>query len=270
MSERSTYTAALSDQWDALARLVTGLDETGWRTPTALPGWTVFDVLAHVVGTESLLLGEPTPQPETDLSTLPHVHNEIGVLNEAWIGALRPLTGEQLLAKFIETTDRRRAMLTGMTDEQWEAPAPSPIGVVPYARFMRVRLFDCWMHELDIADALGVTVDEYGPRADIALAELTETLGRAVVKGARAPDGSRITFALTGPETRLLHLRVDGRASLVEELDAPAAVTVELPHGLFARLRGGRTTAAEHSGDIAFTGDRDLGARLAENLRFTI
>ncbi len=270
MTERDTYTTALSDQWDALARLVTGLDETRWRTPTALPGWTVFDVLAHVIGVESMLLGEPTPQPDADLSALEHVRNEIGALNEAWVAALRPLTGEQLLARFTEITDRRRAMLTGMTDEQWETPGPSPVGTVPYARFMRVRLFDCWMHELDIADALGVAVDEGGPRAEIAFAEITATLGRAVVKGAQAPDGSRITFALTGPAARQLHLQVDGRANLVDELDAPAAVTVELPCGLFARLRGGRTTAAEHSGEITITGDRDLSNRLADTLRYTI
>ncbi|MGF6883856.1 uncharacterized protein (TIGR03083 family) [Nocardia sp. GAS34] len=270
MTERSTYTTALSDQWDALARLVTGLDEKRWRTPTALPGWTVFDVLAHVVGTESMLLGEPTPKHDGDLSALEYVHNEIGALNEAWVAALRPLTGEQLLAKFTEITDRRRAMLTGMTDEQWETPSPSPVGTVPYSRFMRVRLFDCWMHELDIADALGVRVDEGGPRAEIAFAELTGGLGRAVVKGAQAPDGSRITFALTGPAGRALHLQVDGRANLVDEFDGPATVTVEMPCGLFARLRGGRTTVAEHSAEITVAGDRDLGNRLADTLRFTI
>jgi uncharacterized protein (TIGR03083 family) len=270
MTERATFTTALSDQWDALSRLVAGLDENQWRTATALPGWTVFDVIAHIVGIESMLLGEPTPRHEADLSALPHVHNEIGALNEAWVADLRPLSGERLAAKFTEITDRRRKALVAMTDEQWTEPGPTPVGIAPYSRFMQIRLFDCWMHELDIADALGIALDEGGPRAEIAFAELTPTVGRAVVKGAQAPDGSRITVALTGPAARRLHLQVDGRANLVDELDGPATVTVELPSGLFARLRAGRTTAAAHSDEIAVTGDQELGNRLVENLRFTI
>ena len=270
MTDRDTLTTALSQEWDSLTQLVTGLDENQWRTPSPLPGWTVFDVLAHLVGIESILLGEPNPAADATITDAAHVHNEIGALNEAWIDSLRPLSGEQLLAKFTEVTDRRRKALAELTDEQWNNPSQSPVGVVPYGRFMQVRLFDCWMHELDIADALGAMVEEGGPRAEIAFAELTGTLGRAVVKGAHAPDGSRITFALTGPVTRELHLVVDGRANQVDELDGPATVRVELPSGLFARLRAGRTTAAEHSDEITITGDAELGRRVADTLRFTI
>ncbi|WP_216901370.1 maleylpyruvate isomerase family mycothiol-dependent enzyme [Nocardia alni] len=270
MTDRAALTAALSDQWDALDRLVAGLDESRWRTSSPLPGWTVFDVLAHVVGTERILLGEPIPQADAEVSELPHVHNPTGAMNEAWVASLRPLSGEQLLAAFREVTDRRRKALAAFTDEKWERPGPSPIGEVSYGRFMRIRQFDCWMHELDIADALGVAVEEGGPRAEFAFGELTPTLGRAAVKGAQAPDGSRIEFELTGPEARRVRLAVDGRAALVDDFDAPATVHIAMPSGLFARLRGGRTTAAEHSGEITLGGDRELGRRLVDNLRFTM
>ncbi|WP_280268290.1 maleylpyruvate isomerase family mycothiol-dependent enzyme [Nocardia wallacei] len=268
--DRATLTKALSDQWDELARLTGELDETGWRTPTRLPGWTVFDVIAHVIGTESMLLGEPTPQVDADVRAFAHVRNEIGALNEMEIEARRGLSGAELLAQFREVTDRRRKALAAMSDDEWLAPTESPVGLVPYARFMQVRLFDCWMHELDIADGLGVTVDEGGPRAEIAFAEITPTIGRAVVKQAQAPDGSRLTIALTGPVARHLHIVVDGRAALVDALDGPATVTLELPSGLFARLRGGRTTADAHTGEFTVTGDTELGDRLVRNLAFTI
>ncbi|MFF3569370.1 maleylpyruvate isomerase family mycothiol-dependent enzyme [Nocardia jiangxiensis] len=270
MTDRNALTTALSQEWDSLTSLVADLDENHWRTPSPLPGWTVFDVLAHLVGIESILLGEPNPTAAAVITDAPHVHNEIGALNEAWIDSLRPLSGQQLLAKFTEVTDRRRKALAELTDEQWNNPSQSPVGVVRYGRFMQVRLFDCWMHELDIADALGVAVPEDGPRAEIAFDELTPTLGRAVVKGAHAPDGSRISVVLTGPVTRELHLVVEGRANQVDELDGPATVRIELPSGLFARLRAGRTTAAEHSDEITITGDTDLGRRVVDTLRFTI
>ncbi|MGV9667513.1 maleylpyruvate isomerase family mycothiol-dependent enzyme [Nocardia niigatensis] len=266
--DRAEITALLSDQWDALTRLVDGLDENRWRTASPLPGWTVFDVLAHVVGTESILLGEPTP----DLAVAgEHIRNDIGALNEKWIESLRPLAGSQLLERFLDVTGRRLKALEQTTPEAWAEPVPTPVGMAPYARFMRIRLFDCWMHEHDIADALGVAVDEGGSRGAAAFPELLTALGKAAVKGAGAPDGSRITVELTGPLPQTLHLAVDGgRAGLVETLDAPAGLVVAMGSGLFARLRGGRTTADAHAGEITLTGDTDLGNRLVRSLAFTI
>ncbi|MFJ1460141.1 maleylpyruvate isomerase family mycothiol-dependent enzyme [Nocardia sp. N2S4-5] len=263
-------TAALSEQWDALAQLVAELDEKAWRTPTALPGWTVFDVIAHVIGIESMLLGLPAPRLDTDVRGFEHVRNEIGALNEVAIESRRGRSGAELLGEFREVTDRRRKALAETSADAWAALTESPVGTVPYGRFMRVRLFDCWMHEQDIADALGVTVDEGGPRAEFAFAELIPTIGRAVVKKAQAPDGAQLTIALTGPVTRQLHIVVDGRAELVDALDGPATVTIELSSGLFARLRGGRTDADAHLDEFTIVGDKELGDRLIRNLAFTI
>lgn len=273
--DRAELTARLSEQWDAIAALVADLDEKAWRTPSSLPGWTVFDVVAHVVGVESWLLGESPPphdpiRPKTDVRTLPHVRNESAVLNEIWVDRLRPLSGARLLALLGEITDRRRKALAELAEAEWQAATQSPIGQVAYGRFMRVRLFDCWMHELDIADGLGVAINEGGPRAELAFAELTPTIGRSVVKGAQAPDGARITFNITGPAARTLHVVVEGRANLVDELDGPATVVVGLDSGLFARLRGGRVKADEHLAEITLTGDEELGGRLVRNLAFTI
>ncbi|MFE9325788.1 maleylpyruvate isomerase family mycothiol-dependent enzyme [Nocardia sp. NPDC052278] len=273
--DRNELTGLLSEQWETIATLVADLDEERWHTPSPLPGWSLFDVVAHVVGTESWLLGESPPahdpiRPKTDATTLPHVRNETGVLNEIWVDRLRPLSGKRLLALYRDVTDRRREALASFGDAEWQAETVSPIGKVSYGRFMRVRLFDCWMHELDIADALGVSVDEGGPRAERAFGELTATIGRAVAKGAQAPDGSRITFELTGPLPQTLHVAVDGRANIVDELDAPATVVVRMGSGLFARLRGGRTTADAHEGEFRISGDAELGNRLVRGLAFTI
>ncbi|RJO72300.1 maleylpyruvate isomerase family mycothiol-dependent enzyme [Nocardia panacis] len=273
--ERGPLVVALGEEWDALAALVADLDESAWRTPSPLPGWTVFDVLAHVVGTESWLLGEKPPAlgegvEKVDVRTLPHVRNETAALNEIWVQRLRPLTGAQLLQRFREVTGRRRTVLAAMGDAEWAAETPSPIGQVAYGRFMRVRLFDCWMHELDIADALGRTVDEGAPRARLAFTELAGSIPRVVVKRGGAPRDSRITFDLTGPLARELHIEVDERAAYVAAHTAPATVEITLDAGLFARLGGGRTTAAEHSGEITCVGDTALGRRVIENLAFTI
>ncbi|WP_067549415.1 maleylpyruvate isomerase family mycothiol-dependent enzyme [Nocardia crassostreae] len=266
--DRADIAAALSAQWDALTRLVDGLEEPGWRTPSALPGWTVFDTLAHVIGVEAMLLGEPTPDIEVAGE---HIHNPVGALNEKWIESLRPLPGAQLLERFRDVTGRRLKALAETSPEMWAQEVPTPVGMAPYGRFMRIRLFDCWMHEHDIADGLGVTVDEGGARGETAYAELLPGLGKAVVKGAAAPDGSRITIELTGPVERQLHIEVAaGRAALVETLSGPATVVLTMDSRLFARLRGGRTTADAHTGEFGLTGDTELGNRLVRSLAFTI
>uniref|UniRef100_UPI0005852AA6 maleylpyruvate isomerase N-terminal domain-containing protein n=1 Tax=Nocardia araoensis TaxID=228600 RepID=UPI0005852AA6 len=157
--DRTALIDLLSRQWEAIDALVAPLDEQRWRTPSALPGWTVFDIVAHVIGTESWLLGDRPPahdptRAKTDVRTLPYVRNETAVLNEIWVDRLRPLPGARLLELYRDVVDRRRAALAAMGDAEWEKETISPIGQVTYGRFMRVRLFDCWMHELDIADAL--------------------------------------------------------------------------------------------------------------------
>ncbi|WP_280232516.1 maleylpyruvate isomerase family mycothiol-dependent enzyme [Nocardia cyriacigeorgica] len=272
---QAELTALLPQQWAAIAALVDGLDEHVWRTPTTLPGWTVFDVVAHVIGTESFLLGEKPPprdrsQPDIDVHTLPHVRNETAVFNEIWIQRMRPLTGTALLQRFLDVTERRRKALSALDEAQWQAQTPSPIGPVSYGRFMRVRLFDCWMHELDIADALGVRVEEGGARGELALAEFLQTVPRVIAKVGKAPEGSRLTFEVTGPLARTLHIEVAGRARYVDALDGPPHTTITLDSGLLVRLGGGRVTADSRMGEIGITGDDELGRRLVRNLAFTI
>lgn len=272
---RPELTGLLSEQFDALADLVAGLDEDRWRTPSPLPGWTVFDVIGHIIGTESLLLGEKPPArdaqtPDIDVETLPHVRNEIGALNEIWLQRLRSRTGDELLRLYHEVIGRRRKALAEMDDQAWLAPSQSPVGEVPYARFMRVRLFDCWMHELDIADALGEQVDEGGARGEVAFTEFAQSLPRVIAKRGKAPAGSLITLRLTGPLARTLHIEVGDRASYVTAPDREATATLQLDSGLLVRLGGGRVAPETALDRIDFQGDPELGHQLARNLAFTI
>ncbi|WP_454194027.1 maleylpyruvate isomerase family mycothiol-dependent enzyme [Nocardia sp. Marseille-Q1738] len=273
--DRTAQISLLSQQWDAIEALVAPLGEDGWRTPSSLPGWTVFDIVAHVIGTESWLLGDRPPahdpnRVKTDVRTLPYVRNETAVLNEIWVDRLRPLSGARLLELYRDVIDRRRAALAAVGDAEWAKETVSPIGQISYGRFMRVRLFDCWTHELDIADALGVRVEEGGPRGELAFAEFALGIPRVVAKKGEAPDGARIAFTLTGPLARTLRIQVAGRANYVDAFDQPATVEIGMDSGLFVRLGCGRTKAEEHLDEISIDGDAELGQRLVRHLAFTL
>lgn len=269
MIDQQATTTALLRQWDSIDEVLARLDPAEWLTPTALPGWTVHDVAAHVIGTESMLLGDEPPKVHVEVHG-PHVRNEIGAYNEQWVEGLRGRTPDQMLDLYRDVTGRRRTILAELTPEQWEAPSWSPVGQTTYARFMRIRLFDCWMHDLDIRDAVAVPGDEGDERARLAFAEIADSLGYIVGKRGKAPEGSRITIELTGPLAHSVHVVVDGRARVVAALDAPATATLTLDSRLFVRLAGGRTSAEKHLDEIEFGGDHAVGEYLARHLAFTI
>src|SRR5262249_35010055 len=145
-----------------------------------------------------------------------------------------------------------------------------PAGRDTYGRFMRIRVFDCWMHEQDMRDATGRPGHESGPEVDVVLDEMLAAIGFVVGKKAAAPQGASVTFALTGAAGRTVHVAVGERATVVPALDGPATVTLRMPVGVFTRLGGGRVTPAAVAGEVEIDGDEALGRAVLGNLAYTI
>lgn len=268
--DQQTVTSALSAEWETLDALLSDLSPDQWRTPSPLPGWSVQDVVSHIIGTESMFLGEPVPGVEEDVHQLPHVQNEVGAFNERWVIHLREQSPDAMLQRFRDVTARRREALESLSASQWESEAMGPVGPTTYGGFMQTRLFDCWMHELDIRDAVDIPGDEGGVRGELALDVISRAMGFVVAKKAHAPEGARVLFDLTGAVASQLRVAVAGRATLVEHFDDDPTVTLTLESSLFVRLAGGRVRAADHWDQISLRGDEALGRRIAENLAFMI
>jgi uncharacterized protein (TIGR03083 family) len=266
--------AGLFAVWDDVDTLLAGLSDEQWQAQSPLPGWTVHDVTAHLIGTESMLQGVATPDADVDVSTLKHVRNDIGVMNERWVRKLRGVSATQLLEEFRVTTAKRRAALSGMSDDDWNQITATPAGPDTYGRFMRVRDFDCWMHLHDIRHAIAQPAadpDLGGPAGRLALDEMAASMGFVVGKLGGAPDGSRVAIELTGPLQRSIYVDVAGRGQVVEDFGGqePTA-TISLDGLLFTRLAGGRTTVAQHSDAVRYGGDVEVGQRVVEHLNYVI
>jgi uncharacterized protein (TIGR03083 family) len=272
--DKSEVLTGLFAVWDSIDALLDGLPETRWQAATPLPGWDVKAVASHVIGTESFLAGIAAPQPDIDVSALDHVRNDVGAMNECWVRHLSAEPGDGVLERFRAVTNSRRAALTGLSDEEWNALTPTPVGPESYGRFMRVRVFDCWMHEQDIREALSrpSSDDELdGTASQLALDEIAATMGYVVGKLAKAPDGSRILFELTGPVARSIRVIVDGRAQLVDDFGGQEPTARIRLDGLqFTRLSGGRPMSPARSQDIELGGDKDVAAQVADHLNFVI
>jgi uncharacterized protein (TIGR03083 family) len=270
--DKSDVLSGLFASWDAIDRVIDDLPDQQWDQSTSLPGWTVHDVVAHVIGTESMLQGAGTPEADIDVSTLKHVRNDIGMLNERWVRKLRGLSSAELLERFRTTTAERRDALSAMGEAQWHELTATPAGPDSYGRFMRVRIFDCWMHEQDVREAVGRPADEAGfggADSQLALDEIAASMGFVVGKLGGAPDGSRVRLELTGPLARTINVSVDGRARVVDDFDgAEPTATITLDGLLFTRLAGGRTNV-DHDA-ITYGGDEAVGRRIVEHLNYVV
>ncbi len=259
----------LGAQWSAIVSLLTDLPGEAWSV-TVLPGWDVHDVLAHMVGTECALAGKEMPPVPDGADGWEHVRNDIGKVNEAWVESRRRVSHQELLAEFTAMTSERLASLRAMSVDDFYAPSWTPAGPGTYARFMQIRVFDCWMHEQDIRTAVGRPGNESGPAAERSLDEVVGALGYIIGKRGRAPDGSSVLIRLTGPIERDLRVIVEGRARVTDELDGDPTATITLSSSLFLRLAGGRQDPGTSTGEIRLDGDIELARQLASNLAFTI
>ena len=272
--DKPAVLAGLFAVWRDLDALVGELGDNQWQTATSLPGWNVHDVISHLIGVESMLQGVDTPEADIDVSTLEHVRNDIGVMNERWVRKLRDLSAAELLDTFRETTAERRKALSDLSNAQWNDITFTPAGPDSYGRFMRVRIFDCWMHEHDIRDAIGAPASAselVGSAGDLALDEMAASMGFVVGKLGGAPDGSRVSLELTGPLGRTINVAVEGRAKVVDDFgDDDPTSTIQLDGLLFSRLAGGRTPLAQHADAITYGGDEAVGRRVVEHLNYVI
>ena len=268
-ADKRRIVTLLGEEWSVIAGLAASLDAAAWSAP-ALPGWDVHDVLAHMVGTESMLDGAALPAAAAGGDGADHVKNEIGKANEVWVASMRDRSHADLLADFRAVTAKRLASLTAMSADEFYRPSWTPAGDGTYARWMEIRVFDCWMHEQDIRAAAGCLGNEAGPAAEQALAEVVGALGYIIGKRGKSPDGSSVLIRLTGPIERDLRVVTLGRAKVVDALDGEPTATIALPSSLFLRLAGGRQEPADALAEITLGGDVGLARQLATNFAFTI
>jgi uncharacterized protein (TIGR03083 family) len=272
-SSASALTGQLDEVWTALATLGAGLDDTEWNAPTSCPGWPVSAHYAHVVGTESILLGRPNPEAPAERAD--HVRNDIGGFNEAWVASLASEPRESVLARFAEVTSARREALAAMGEDDFNADSWTPIGPSTYRRFMQIRVFDCWVHEQDIRYAVGRPGHDDGQVAEQSVDEVVRALGYIVGKKAAAEPGSSLRISLTGPVRRDIDVAVvDGRARVVDSVTGSPTATLALSSIAFTRLACGRVVAPSvldgAYGGVTLGGDTTLALRILSSLPFTI
>jgi uncharacterized protein (TIGR03083 family) len=156
---------AVCQQRRRLESLLADLGDDDWRAPSRCDGWSVQDVVAHLVGVNAFweasvsagLAGTPT---RVLASFDPAAHPPL------MVEPMRALTFREVFDQFVASNDGFLAGLDALDDRGWSTPAESPIGHVSIRLLAQHALWDSWVHERDIAVPLGLTsagdADEVG------------------------------------------------------------------------------------------------------------
>jgi uncharacterized protein (TIGR03083 family) len=246
--------------FDHFVGLTERLSDEQMAVQSLCPDWDVRGVIRHVIGAEYWLLGwEPSDQA-------PPPFERFG----EWEARVAGLGRSDFAAAVGEITAARLAELEAMAPEVVDRPSFTPAGTATYGRFLQVRVFDLWVHQRDIAIPLGEPTDDTGRMAEIALDEVDTSIGYIVGKRIGLDDGLGLTFRIRGGVDRDIHVRVDGRAARVDELEDPVAV-VTADVGTFVMLAAGRVDPQEQidAGAIGWEGDPGWGEKAARNLAYT-
>jgi uncharacterized protein (TIGR03083 family) len=131
------------------------LDEEQWQAASRCGGWTVHDVAAHLVGVNTFwsaslaagLAGRPTRiLGAFDPVTTP----------ELMVAQMRGLTRNEVLDQLVQTNDTFLSAIGQLDDDDWSKLAEAPPGHLPIRLMVQHAMWDCWIHERDIAIPLGM------------------------------------------------------------------------------------------------------------------
>jgi uncharacterized protein (TIGR03083 family) len=260
-----------TEVWASIVEACRQVDDPMWERPTDCPGWSVKDQLSHLIGIERMLLGEPAPPPLGADDLPPHVTNEIGAMNESWVAARRSVPGSEVLAEFVDTTNRRIDALLAMSTEAFDVVGWTPVGEAPYRVLIESRILDSWAHEQDIRRALDRPGGRNGAGEAAVLDRCARTMPYVIGKQVAPPDGTSVLLAVTGVLGRHIPVVVEGgRARLELSAGVEPTVTLTMDQTTFWRLCFGRVDPlrVQATGEVTVTGAVSLAEQVLGSMAF--
>ncbi|WP_435975109.1 maleylpyruvate isomerase family mycothiol-dependent enzyme [Streptomyces sp. Qhu_M48] len=264
------YADAWTHSIEAIAELVQPLVEGEWNRPTPCPGWSVRDIVSHVIGMETEMLGDPRP-----IHSLPrdlyHVRSDFARYMEVQVDVRRHHTAPEMTSE-LEYILIRRARQLRNENRSPEHLIRAPLGAEQSLELAyRMRAFDVWVHEQDLRAALGVPGNLDSAGAHVTRDVLLEALPKVVAKDAGAPASSAVVVDVSGPVEFLRTVRVDaeGRGSIDGAPSLGPAVTLATDWETFVRLACGRVRPADVADRVKTEGDEELARAILDNFAVT-
>ena len=193
------------------------LNDEQWATASRCEGWSVQDVIAHLVGVNSFwelsvrsaLQGEPTKLlAGFDPADTPPL----------MIAPMRALTHGEVLAQFVTTNDGFLNAIDGLDATQCSMLAEAPIGHVALRVMLAHALWDSWIHERDVMLPLHLTPTAEADEVKSCL-EYCAAVGPALSYGTGSPiQPTNVAVESSNPECGFT-LRIGTSVEVVDGID---------------------------------------------------
>lgn len=264
------YADAWTHAVESMAELVQPLPEGEWNRATPCPGWSVRDIVSHVIGMECEMLGDPRP-----IHSLPrdlyHVQSDFARYMEMQVDVRRHHTSPEMTAELEYTMIRRARQLRNENRDPGTLVRAPLRAEQTLELAYRMRAFDTWVHEQDLRTALGKPGNLDSPGAYVARDCLLEALPKVVAKDAGAPPHSAVVFDVSGPVEFLRTVRVDaeGRGSVDGSPSLGPLVTFTTDWETFYRLACGRVRPAAVADRVKVDGDAETAEAILRSFAVT-
>lgn len=176
------------------------LTDQQWRTPSRCEGWTVQDVIAHLIGTNDFwrmsidagVQGSPTRFLEGfDPKATP----------AAMVDGMRGMTPAETLARHSASSTALCETVAELDGSGWASLAETPPGLLPNRLLAHHGLWDAWVHERDVALSIGVTPAE---EADEIVASLRYSAALGPAFALRHGHRGALVIETTDPVARVV------------------------------------------------------------------
>lgn len=204
---------ALRVERRALLGVLDSLTPADWGRGTPCPGWTVHDLVLHLLGDD---LGVLSILRDGHVAPLPagaSLADAIDALNDAWIkaasGRFSPRILRDMLAWSGDETHRFFA------SEAWDASSPMGVswagtGRSPHVLEVAREYTERWLHQQQLRQTLGIELLRDPILTRVLLHSLAHCLPVAYAR-TDAPEGSSVHLAVTDFPTLRLGLRREGQ-----------------------------------------------------------
>lgn len=194
------------------------LSDDEWQRPSRCEGWSVQDVVTHLVSTNQFWAASISAglsgQPTRFLSTFDPVASPAQLVERA-----QGTPVSQTLEEFSESNDALSSAVDAIDDDGWSALGEAPPGHLPMRLVADHALWDAWIHERDICVPLGRSTAEEADEVRCCL-RYAVGLGRAFCLSRGDVDAQAMVVEVDHPEDRLVVV-AHGDAIRVHAGDAP-------------------------------------------------
>ena len=260
------------EEWASLRSTLGSLDYAQWNLHSGLPGWTVRDVVSHLVGFERQWFMGEQPAVEPLDPRPPHVHNDLAADNERWVTLWATQEPASMLDRFDKMVQTRKRQLfdTMMSSDGFDTQVHTFRGDVAYRDTLPIRIADATTHHIDVRRACGLSWAPESPGVEMLRSQMIGALPRVSSKQAALPDGTVVALSLFGSFSVTATVLVDaGRGRSVMAGEHPPVAALTMHDETFVLVTTGRIdpNQAVESGKIKLRGDEAIARQFAAALR---